>query len=357
MSEKFTDMLKEGESLFRDTVPLDYDYLPKVLPYREDEQEKFAHAIRPLMHERNGKNLFVYGEPGIGKTAACRHVLRDLEKETEEIETIYINCWKHNTTYKTLNEICDQLNIRIIGNQKSSELFEKIKSKLNKTNSVFVFDEIDKLNNFDVIYMILEDIYRKSIFLITNYEEKVKEMDERITSRLNPEYVEFKPYNAEETKGILKERKKYAFVEGVWKNEAFSKIIDITAEEKDIRKGLFLMKEAGNVAEEQASKKIKLKHVKEAISRSEGIEKNDEEELDSDLKKILSIIKENSGEKIGDIYDIYEDKGGDMSYRNFQRKINTLEEGRFIKTESVKGGSEGNTTLVHAEGEKKLTDF
>ena len=44
----FKDMLKSGESLFRDTIFLSYDFQPKILTARENEQQRFAVAIKPL---------------------------------------------------------------------------------------------------------------------------------------------------------------------------------------------------------------------------------------------------------------------------------------------------------------------
>ena len=98
MGLSFRDMLKADESLIRDDVPLSYDYLPKVLPYREKEQRQFALAIKPLLNEQNGRNLFVYGAPGIGKTAACRHVIRELGATTDDVFPLYINFWNHIIT-------------------------------------------------------------------------------------------------------------------------------------------------------------------------------------------------------------------------------------------------------------------
>jgi archaeal cell division control protein 6 len=103
----FTEMLKSGETIFRDTVILDYDFQPKIMPFREKEQQRFAIGIKPLLQGHNGRNLFVYGAPGIGKTTACKHVLRELEEETDEVIPLYINCWKENTTYKIFSKICD----------------------------------------------------------------------------------------------------------------------------------------------------------------------------------------------------------------------------------------------------------
>src|SRR3989344_8765986 len=141
----FKDMLRSGETLFRDTVVLDYDFQPKILQFRENEQMRFATAIRPLLQGHNGRHLFVYGPLGVGKTTACKHILKELAEETDEVIPIYINCWKENTTFKIFSKICDDLGYKFIQNKKTSELFSLIKQKLNKVSAVFVFDEIDKL--------------------------------------------------------------------------------------------------------------------------------------------------------------------------------------------------------------------
>jgi cell division control protein 6 len=352
MALSFRDMLKADESLIRDDVPLSYDYLPKVLPYREKEQRQFALAIKPLLNEQNGRNLFVYGAPGIGKTAACRHVIRELEDTTDDVIPLYINCWKHNSAFKILLEMCNQLGIRLIAQQKTSELFDKVKTLVNKKSVVFVFDEIDKLDDFDVVYMILEDIYRKSIFLITNYRNKVEELDERIMSRLNPEFVEFKPYGAAETRGILAERLKYAFVQGVWDDGAFALVVEKTGRVGDVRNGLFLMREAAHIAEEKAVRVITAEHVQAAIVKADQFRTDDE--LDEDLKGIFELVKAKNGLKMGDLFKKYSDGGGELSYRTFTRKIERLEGAKLVAMERI-SGADGNTTIVHVH--KKLTDY
>lgn len=345
----FRDMLKADESLIRDDVPLSYDYLPKLLPYREKEQRQFALAIKPLLNEQNGRNLFVYGAPGIGKTAACKHVIRELEDTTDDVIPLYINCWKHNTAFKILLEMCNQLGVRLISQMKTSELFDKVKTVVNKKSIVVVFDEIDKLDDFDVVYMILEDIYRKSIFLITNYRNKVEELDERIMSRLNPEFVEFKAYGSSEVQGILSERLKYAFVPGVWDDRAFALVVEKTGRIGDVRNGLFLMREAAHIAEEKASRAITVEHVHGAIEKADQFRAD--EGMDEDLKGIFELVKAKSGLKMGELFKEY---GGEMSYRTFTRKIEKLEEAKLVAMERV-SGADGNTTIVRTC--PKLTDY
>ena len=74
----FKDMLKDSETLFKNSIALDYDYIPKLIPYRENQQHFIANCIKPLFQNRNGRNCIVFGPPGIGKTVALRHVLQDL---------------------------------------------------------------------------------------------------------------------------------------------------------------------------------------------------------------------------------------------------------------------------------------
>jgi cell division control protein 6 len=353
----FKDMLKEGESLFKNEYALDFEFVPKMLPYRENQQKYIATCIMPLIQDRNGKNLFIFGAPGIGKTAAMRWVFRDLEAETDEVMPIYINCWQKNTTHKVILEICDALDYRFTQNKKTEELFKIIKELLNNKRVIFAFDEIDKAEDFDFLYMILEEVYKKSIFLITNYKDWILDLDERIKSRLLPEMLEFKQYNRDETAGILKERMKYAFVSGVWNDDAFSLIAEKTADVKDIRSGLHLLREAGLAAESVSSRKIDLEHAKTAIQKLDEFNIKKAEELDEDSRFILGIIKENSDKRIGDLHKIYAQKGGNGTYKTFTRKVERLNDGKFVSTKKIIGGKEGTTTIVSYQKSKTLSDF
>lgn len=353
----FDDMLKNNESLFMDPVVLDYDYLPKILPFRETEQRHVANCMKPLFQGRNGKNILIHGAPGIGKTAAIKHVLRELEEKADDIIPIYINTWQKNTTFKIIIEICEQMNYKFTHNKKSEELFSILEKDFNKKAVVFVFDEIDKVEDLDFLYMILEQVYRKTIILITNYKEWFVTLDERIKSRLMLEMLEFKKYNSQEIKGILEQRSKYAFVPNVWDESAFALAIKKTTEIGDVRTGLYLLRESGNNAEDRASKKIEVKDVELAISKIADIKVKDTEELKEDEKAILNLIKDNSGKKIGELFEVYKEKGGDGVYKTFQRKIDFLSKNKFISTEKQLGGSDGSTTIIKYERETKLDEY
>ena len=148
-------MLEGGESLFRDEVALDYDFLPKTIPYREQEQQYIATCMKPLFSGRSGRNLFIHGPPGIGKTAAVRHVLRELEEKTEEIVPILINCWQYNTRSSLLTESLIQLGYPAPRKGKPvDELLSKIREWLDKNRGIAVaLDEFDQLEDqTEVVY-------------------------------------------------------------------------------------------------------------------------------------------------------------------------------------------------------------
>lgn len=353
----FKDMLSSGESLFKNRDALDFEYVPKAMPYREMQQKRVAYCIQPLLQDQTGRNILIFGPSGIGKTAAVKWVFRDLEEETDAVEVFYINCWQKNTTFKIMTELCHQMGYMFTQNKKTEELLSEVEKLVNKRTAVFCFDEIDKAEDFDFLYSLLESIHKKTVILITNFKETLGQLDSRITSRLTPEVLEFRQYSPQETHGVLKVRVSYAFVQGVWSDDAFKIIADKCAELKDIRSGLYMLREAGLAAEEVSSKKIQMEHAKAAVSKLAEFTIKSTEELADEKQRVLALAKEFSGARIGDLFKHYQERGGRATYRTFQRTIERLAQGRFIIAEKTQGGSEGNTTIIRAIDHKKLTEF
>lgn len=254
--------------LFINPAIIEQTYLPKLLPYREEQHSYLAFCIKPLMNGRTGTNLLIVGAPGIGKTACTRFILRKLMEETENIMPIYVNCWKRDTSSKIINDIAEQMDIKLAEKISSDEIFDKLMEKFSKYDGiVFAFDEIDKANDFDFLYRIAEDVPRKTIFLITNVSDWIAKMDNRLMSRLLLDRLEFKSYKFEEIRGILYERQKYAFAPRAWDYDAFESIIRKTFASKDIRIGLFLMKVAAETAENRNATKIDIEDVNKAMEK------------------------------------------------------------------------------------------
>ena len=149
----------------------------------------------------------------------------------------------------------------------------------------------------------------------------------------------------------------YAFHANVWDSSAFELIAKKTAEMQDIRTGLYLMKQAGLIAEDKSSRKILLEHAQQALEKIRDFSIKNPSELASDEQMILDLVKNNSGKMIGELFKLYQSNGGNLVYKSFQRKIDKLQKNRFIIVEKTAGGDEGNTTIVKSNTEKKLTEF
>jgi len=342
----FSNMLHAGESLLKNEQVLDFDYQPKLVKFRENQQFAIAECIKPLFQSRSGSNVLVFGSSGIGKTLACRHIIKELEQETDLIIPVYVNCWEHNTTYKVALHICQELNYPFTQNKKGVELFKTIAERINEKSAVFIFDEIDKAEDLDFLYFINQKIFKHTIVLITNYKEKLFTMDKRLRSRLFLEIVEFKKYNKQETKGILKERIDYAFFPSAWTTEAFTLAVDKTFDLADIRCGLLMLKKAGKAAEDEGSREIHPKHVEKILSKVDKYNVKGSSELDDETRKILYLIKDSSGSAVHDIFKVYSQAGGTVVYRTFYRKVKNLELNKYVDLQMVYQGKKGNTQIV-----------
>lgn len=340
----FDTHLKDTESLFKDEMALDHEYVPKFIKFRENEQQLIADTIKPLLQKRTATNLFITGSPGLGKTLAVKHVLREMEEKglNENIFLLYVNCWKKDTAHKIILEICNQLNYKFVINKTTDQLIKEVSKIINTKSSVIVLDEIDKLESaaFSILYSLLEDIYRKSIILITNNKNFLTAIDQRISSRLTPETVEFRSYNQEETHQILKERVGYAFVPKIFNEEALELISKKTFQLQDIRTGLFLLRETGNIVERKLKKLINKEDAEEAINKLTDFKIK--QDLTGEQDKLFEIVKNNPGKSTIEIHSLYDST---ISYRTFLRKINTLEKARLINIKEENLGKSKKTFI------------
>ena len=73
-----------GESkVFADRGVLSLHYTPKKLVFREKEIGNIEKALAPALKGEHGRNLFIYGRTGTGKTS-CTHYVIDEVKDIPE---------------------------------------------------------------------------------------------------------------------------------------------------------------------------------------------------------------------------------------------------------------------------------
>ncbi len=332
----FEKILGEGESVFRNEYALSFDYLPDLLPYRENQQRHIADSIALLLQGRMGRNLLISGPQGIGKTSAVRFVFRELESYTDEIAPIFINCWKTQTSNSVLAEMARQMGAMGAHFKATEEIWERILRAAERYKGVAIaLDEIDRARDFDFLYQIAENIGRFSIILITNEKEFVVRLDARVRSRLVLEDMEFAPYKKDEIRGILEERRRVAFVPGVWGGEAFDLVVEKCYKSGDVRVGLALMREAGRATESASKKRVGVEEVKIALEKLSGIDFQHTEGLDERSKALLRIIKQKPGIETGHLQEDLKRGGIEIPDSTFRRLVQRLDKEGYIFREVV----------------------
>ncbi len=337
----FDGMLKDGETLFKDETVLDFDYLPELLPYRESQQQYIADCIKPLAGGRQGRNLLVSGAPGIGKTSCVRHVFRELEKTTDDIKPIFVNCWRKQTSNRVLAELASGLGVTGSQFKSGGELWEHISKALGRFKGVAVaLDEIDAAREHDFLYQIAENVPRFTLIMITNEKDFLADMDARIRSRLVIEELAFPPYKKHETEGILDERKKLAFYPGVWGEEAFRLVVDKCHARGDVRTGIVLLREAGRNAEREASKRIGVEHV---MKSKANIVEDRAAGLGDREKKVLEAVRESPGIESGELSEALGRGGLNIPDSTLRRILQRLDKGGYIFREQARADGGGKT--------------
>jgi len=319
-----------GESLFKDKKVLQSQYTPETISHRDEQIEAIASILAPALRGERGSNLFVYGKTGTGKTLSVQYVgnkLLNKLKETGagELKIVYINCKSKKTSdteYRILAELIRELGGSVPATGlPTTDVYSKFVDLVDNENKlvIIILDEIDwavKKISDDFIYTLtrLNSELKKaqiSIIGISNRLDFLDNLDPRVRSSLGEEEILFPPYNALQLQEILKARAEKAFVEGVLEEGVIAKCAAFAAREHgDARRALDLLRVAGEIAEREGCKKIKLEHIDSA---------NDKIERDKVIAAVESVPKqfqlvlaaivelEEKKEKDGGIYtgDVY----------------------------------------------------
>ncbi len=289
----------EGSKIFKNEEILSPEYLPDILPHREQQIKQLANNLLPASKGRKPQNTFLFGGPGIGKTASVKFVFREFE-EYSGVKTIYLNCWDYNTASAVLSEITIRLGyLTQRRGWGKDEIVSKLVEALNKLNKglIVCLDEVDQLVYKD--QSALYDLLRINqyvdtpvgLIFISNNPHVFSSVEPRIRSSLSIEEIEFKPYSLEEMKDILKERIKFGL------SSVEDGVLALTANHAvqkggDVRIGLECLLKAGRIAEQENADKVKVEHVRKILKEVQPVKpKIIEENLTDTEKTILEILE------------------------------------------------------------------
>lgn len=92
--------------IFTEREALIEEWTPEQLVGRDTELRAYHAALQPVIEGETPSNIFLYGKSRVGKTAATRFLLRQLEEDVKSVDgvdphTIEVNCDGLKTSYQT----------------------------------------------------------------------------------------------------------------------------------------------------------------------------------------------------------------------------------------------------------------
>lgn len=354
------DILMYDESLFQNINAFDPDYMPPNYNFRDTQMEAMAMAIRPAMRGGQPSNAVVLGSPATGKTTAMRKVFELVEKNTEKVACVYINCQMHTTRFGIFSQIYK----KIFGYAPPetgvpfARIYDQIMKELQKNSRALVvaFDDINYLfqskNANKVVYDLLRAYeeypgVKTSIFAILSDLEFKYAFDKNVNTVFIPQEITFTLYTYSEIEDILRDRVKAGFYPNVLSDEILEQIAMYTLENGDLRVGINLLRSCGNIAEADASREITQEHFEKAIDSLVSI--NIVETLKSlteSEKTVLRMIADYDGlYTAGELSKVFKQKTGG-SYASCARALDKLEFVRLIDTKFTGKGAVGNSREI-----------
>ena len=324
----------EENNIFKNKSKLQSNFQPNKILFRDDQIKQIALILAPALRGEKPSNLFLYGKTGTGKTLSINWIKEELIRRSKvnsdfKLRIEYINCKLKkvsDTEYRILAEIIRKLgsNVPDTGLPTQS-VYSKFIEIIDGERQliILIFDEIDqvvKKNSNEFLYNLTRlnaELSKAQICLvgISNDLTFLDEIDPRVKSSLSEEEIVFHPYNALQLQEILKERSKDAFREGVLQEGVISKCSAYAAREHgDARRALDLLRVAGELAERDNSKKVKLKYIDEANNKIEkdkiiDIVASEPKQFQLVLSSIIKLSERSKKEPFftGDIYNLYQE--------------------------------------------------
>ena len=354
------DILMYDESLFQNINAFDPDYMPPNYNFRDTQMEAMAIAIRPAIRGGQPSNAVVMGSPATGKTTAIRKVFELVEKNTDRVVCVYINCQLHTTRFG----IFSQIHKKVFGHAPPetgvpfARVYNKVMKSLqdNGQSLVIAFDDVNYLFQANKANKMFYDILRAyeeypgvrtAIFAILSDLEFKYAFDKNVNTVFIPQEITFPLYSYSEIEDILRDRVKAGFFPGVLEDDILEQIATYTFENGDLRVGINLLKSCGNIAEASASRKITQEHFDNAIESlvSLNIRKTVDSLNDSENTLLKMIVNWEGVCKAADLSEIFTNETG-SSYASFNRTLNKLEFVRLIDTKYTGKGVRGKSRDV-----------
>lgn len=370
---------RRRNNIFKDKKPLDHRFLPTKLVHRDQQIKQIAKCWVDILDGVTPSNVTLYGKTGTGKTATSKFAREQLieaaNNENIFIKVEHIRCTDYTTEYQVIAELCNRLgrDVPSRGWTKAEvvntfrDIFKRKSIVKGQLHLIVILDEIDILldKDGDGILYTLTRTDNVAVLLISNYLDFKKLIKSRVTSSLKDKEIIFPPYGADQLSDILSERAKLSFHDNVLEDDVIPLCSAMAAkEEGDARYALDLLKNAGEIAFDEASDKVVGEHVKQAKERIEHNKVTDilttlPFQQQRVLEAILTLTKQKEEITSGKLYEAYTEisKKDAVTYRRIFDFINELELLGIISTNTIsRGRAKGRTNIIKLQCDETLLE-
>lgn len=291
------DTFTRDDPIFHDEAVLRDNYQPTELLERDNELTEYQDALRPVINAAPPKNIFLYGQTGVGKTIATKMVLNQLQKDQEnyddlEVKVVHLNCKSAKSSYQVSVDLVNKFrgpdNLIPSTGYPTSRVFQMLWQHLNEldaTHALIVLDEIDSIGtDDDILYELPRandndhvDDTLVGVIGISNDFTFRDNLSARVKDSLCDEEIHFPPYDANQLRRILEQRADKAFRDDVVNDDVIPLGSAFAAQESgSARQALKLLYKAGDLARSEDADTVMERHLREARNVIERSKVQDE---------------------------------------------------------------------------------
>lgn|SRR3989338_4680797 len=304
MNDELTFASIVENQIYKDRDVLFALHPPTGFLHRLKQKNELIMELAPILMNSPVACVFVYGNPGTGKSALLLDLVEELRGEARkrkiDLTTAYVNCSENRTETSILLSVLSQIDRekeypKMGWNRaKTIDEFNKILNK-ETHNVLMVLDEVDyalRESGDDILYRlsrINNSVKSKTSTIIISNDVRVSDyIKPRTQSAFGRIKIIFSPYNSNELFDIIKERVKFALNKDVISDTVMKKIAEIESQRGgDARKALELVDACAKIAIAKKRSKITIDLVEDA---DKSIEENSVLNIIASLPKHQKIV-------------------------------------------------------------------
>ncbi|KAF9420893.1 AAA ATPase [Entomortierella beljakovae] len=206
---------QDAKTLFRRTTE------PHRLVGRSMERETIQAFCQEHILVPNAGSLYISGQPGTGKTALLKEIMRDMESEwrkaEHDIKVVNINCMTIKDPKHIYQKLLDEIGYTSESKDKDGTIkaleSQFLESNKKKILYAVILDEIDHLltKDQDVLYKLFQwsstPGAKLTLFGIANALDMTDRFLPRLKARnCEPQLLNFNPYQVAEIRAIIMDR-------------------------------------------------------------------------------------------------------------------------------------------------------